>query len=184
MPLADPTLWFVSERRLMGLRRFTASRSPGSHAGWRLYRFAIVTVGNLVLSIGLLALFVGIFRWSATVSTLLGAGIALGPLYLVSRYWVWEVDRQRARFLRDGAVFVLLNLPGVGISTVAASAAELVARHLGLSHGLSTILILVTVLTSYGVLWILRFFILDRWIWPQARARRKPAGSTVNTYDS
>jgi putative flippase GtrA len=127
----------------------------------KLFRYGAVSLASTALGATLLVLFVGAWHWPAPLANVTGAFIVLGPVYLVSRRWIWQIDRE-ARIVREALPFWIISLVGVVASSGAAGGASAWAKRLGLSHGLETSLVVGVVLTTYAVLWLLRFFIFDR----------------------
>jgi len=126
----------------------------------RLGRYGLLSVGNTVLGEALLALFVGVMRWPAAVANLVAACIVLGPVYVVARWWVWRL-RGRTSVIKETLPFWVVSIAAVLLSTASAGGAEAWAHGLHLSHSAYTAMVLVSVLCSYGVLWLVRFFVLD-----------------------
>ena len=154
----------------MGVRTFATGRRSGprrlrgllagTHRLARLGRYGILSVASTVLGEGLIALFVGVFRWPAAVANLVAATIVLAPLYVATRLWVWRA-RGALGVPRQAATFWLISLTAVVLSTLCAGAAQDMARNLHLSHVATTGLVLAAVACCYGVLWLVRFFIFD-----------------------
>jgi len=137
----------------------------------RLGRYGILSIASTLLGEACLALFVGAWQWPAALANLLAAFIVIGPLYVVSRCWVWP-SRAPGGALSQALSFWLISLAAVVVSTISAGAAQTWARGLRLSHSTGTGVVLAAVLCSYGALWLVRFFVLDLLVF---RRRSGPA---------
>lgn len=126
----------------------------------RLVKFGMVSAVSIVVSQVSIAVLFGLFRLSAQWSNIGAACIALVPSFQLSRRWVWQ-KKGSSHLTREVVPFWAMALIGLALSTVAAGLAEDWAKANLTSHFARTIVVMVGVLGSYGVLWLARFFILD-----------------------
>jgi putative flippase GtrA len=127
--------------------------------GLKLFRYCGVSAFNVVFGQALLVLFYTVFGWPGGWANFAAVCISAGPAYYLSRRWVWgQTGSHSVR--SEIAPFWGLALLGLAISTVAVAFAD---REWG--SGLAVVL---ASIASFGVVWIFKFFILEKWMWKQA----------------
>ncbi len=100
----------------------------------------------------LLQLAVQWWGWSGGSANVFAATLAVIPAYLLSRYWVWQVQGRPS--LRDEVIpFWIIAAIGLVAST---AMAELADRLFG-----SPIMISIGSLAGYLLVWVLKFFVLN-----------------------
>ena len=147
-----------------------------SRHGAKLLRFGAVSTFNVVFGQGLLFAAQTVFGWSAVASNVFSVGVSAGPAYLLSRYWVWQ-KRGKNRLMREVVPFWSLVFLGFALSTVAV---WFVARQWD-PHPL---VINLTNLTAFGVVWISKFFILDRVLFKHEELTDEPLDAVVEEIES
>lgn len=155
------------------LRRALEALAEGWPERYRLLRFGAVSAVVTPTTLLILWLLHAAGDWPAWQANLVAVSAGAVPAYMLNRYWVWGRSG-RSRLWGEVLPFWALTLAGGAGSTVAVDAA---ARwdHSGL-------LVLVN-LGTYGALWLLKFFVLDRLVWPSPavprprRAERSGAGA-------
>jgi len=116
-------------------------------------RYLATSGVNLVNHQVLLQIAVRWWDWSGGRANVFAAVIAALPAYLLSRYWVWQVEGRPS--LRTEVIpFWTIALLGLLASTAAAIAADALFD--------SDIMISVGSLAGYFVIWVLKFLVLDR----------------------
>lgn len=116
-------------------------------------RYIAVSVINTVNHQGLLFLANSVWDWTGGWANVFAACIAAIPAYLLSRAWVWEVSGKHS--LRTQILpFWIIAFIGMGVSTLFA---ELVDRWIG-----PGIAVNIASLVGYFVVWVGKFFVLDR----------------------
>ncbi len=113
-----------------------------------------------------------VLDWSPVASNVFAVSVSAGPAYLLSRYWVWQ-KRGKNHFWREVVPFWTLALLGFGLSTLAV---WYVARQWD-PHPL---VINLTNLTAFGVVWVAKFVILDRVLFTQDDPTDEPLGAFVD----
>lgn len=122
--------------------------------GVKLVRFGAVSAFNVVLGqIVLLGAQVAL-EWSPVVANVFSVSVGTIPAYLLSRYWVWE-KRGKSHLLREVVPFWTLTLVGFAVSTAA-------VWHVDTQWAPSPLVINLTSLAAFGVVWVAKFVILDR----------------------
>lgn len=114
-------------------------------------RYVFVSVVNVVVGGGLLVVFQ---RWMRpTFANLVAVAASAVPAYYMNRIWVWG-KRGRSHLRKEAMPFWAFTIAGLVISTLAIAYAD--------NHTRNRYLILLVQLVSFGVLWVVRFFLLDR----------------------
>jgi putative flippase GtrA len=142
----------------------------------RLGRYGIASIASTLVGTALLAAFVGALHWPAALANLAAAGICLGPLYLVSRRWVWRCE-QFGGVLTETIPFFVVSLVSVVASSAVGGGVEAWSRGLGLSHLAETGLVVACISSTYALLWLIRFFVLDRALFPPKAHAQGVSGS-------
>lgn len=128
--------------------------------GAKLLRYCGVSVFNVIFGQGLLYLFHGGLHWSAWIANVAAVGISAIPAYLLSRHYVWGQSGPNS--LRSEVLpFWIMAFIGLALSTVVIAVID---RRWGgdLSVALAS-------LCSFGVVWLAKFFVLDKWMWKHAQ---------------
>jgi putative flippase GtrA len=87
--------------------------------------------------------------------------IATVPSYTLNRRWVWGKGG-KSHLWREVAPFWALSFVGLGISSLAVWGAGAFARHEGLHHLGTSVLVNAANLLSFGLLWIVKFIIFNK----------------------
>ena len=89
-------------------------------------------------------------------SNLLSTSGNTALVFVASRRWVWNVD-SRISLRREVVPFAVLAGVGLALSTILVwITAETIGEGLWVNAAN---------LTAFGVVWLVRFFVLDRWIY-------------------
>ena len=141
-------------------------------AGYRLLRYSAASCVVAPLTLLLLYLLHSVAGWEAWHANLLSVSVGAVPAYLIDRYWVWSRSG-RNRLWGEIVPFWVLAVVGAAASTLAVDAAS--------RWDNSGLIVLVNVGT-YAVLWLVKFFVLDRYLWPSRPAPseeqvHRPAGA-------
>ena len=132
------------------------SRWSGLRArhGTKLIRFGAVSAFNVIFGQILLFMAQTVFDWAAVGSNVFSVSVGAVPAYLLSRYWVWE-KRGKNHLLREVLPFWSLALLGLGLSTLA-------VWYVDRQWDPHPLVINLTNLVAFGVVWAGKFVILDR----------------------
>jgi putative flippase GtrA len=129
----------------------------------RLVKFGAVSAVSIVLSQSLLALFVGVMRLHEQLGAILSASISTLPAFQLSRRWVWR-KQGSSHMTREVLPFWFMALLGLALSTFVVGITGRWARHhidVQKHHLTFTLVVMLSQLAAYGVLWLVRFFVLD-----------------------
>ena len=135
------------------------ARSP---EGRKLVRYTMVSVIVVPFSNAVFAICYGVLHWRTARSANF-VGFALGTTlsYYLNRYWAWG-KRGRSHLLKEVAPFWVMAFIGLAVSTVAVSLAESWARDITQRRAVQTLLIMGVSLMAWGVLWVVKFFVLNK----------------------
>ncbi len=141
--------------------------------GMKLIRFgAVSSAFNVVFGQVLLFGAQTVIGWSAVPSNVFSVGVGTIPAYLLSRYWVWQ-KRGKNHFLREVVPFWTLAFLGFVVSTAAVWYVE----NQWDPHPL---VINATNLTAFGVVWVAKFFVLDRVLFKHDELSDEPLDALVD----
>jgi putative flippase GtrA len=130
----------------------------------RIYvRYVLVSGASVVTGQIVLALLFGVAGWSAETSNLV-AFVAGGLVsYTLHRRWTWRKSG-RSRLLREVVPFWSIASLGLLVSTWAVGLAEDNAARIAGSRAGQTLIVMAASLAAYGVVWIVKFIVLDRYL--------------------
>lgn len=116
-------------------------------------RYLLTSGINVVNHQVLLQVAVRWWGWSGGQANVFAAVVAALPAYLLSRYWVWQVDG-RPSLRAEVIPFWTIALLGLIASTITATVADRLFDR--------PIMISVGSLVGYFIVWVLKFLVLDR----------------------
>jgi putative flippase GtrA len=99
------------------------------------------------------------------------AGAAVS--FVVNRTWTWN-RRQRAGLGRDMVTFLVVAGSVAVLAAIVTSITEFYANRMGAGADQRTILVEIAYLGTYAVMFVLKFLLLDRWVF-RSRSRTAPA---------
>jgi putative flippase GtrA len=147
----------VMKQAVARLWRF--SRTP---EGIKVIRYTMVSAISALTSLIILTIVYGVLRlWSEVVSTLFANVMAGIPSYLLNRHWVWQKGG-RSHLWREILPFWVMSLTGIGFALFTASLAHNFAVDHHLHHLARTVLVVGANIAAFGILWFLKFIILNR----------------------
>ena len=130
--------------------------------GLKVIRYMMVSVISALTSLVILTIVFGVFRlWSAVVSTLFANVMAGIPSYYLNRQWVWKKSG-RSHIWRELLPFWVMSITGIGFALYTASLAQNFAETHHLHHLARTVLVVGANIAAFGLLWFLKFLILNR----------------------
>jgi len=128
----------------------------------KLIKYAGVSVISTVVSQVTLLLTFGVFHVMSEVpANLLANVLATVPSYTLNRRWVWQKS-DRSHFWREVVPFWVLSFVGLAFSSLAVYLAGSFARHHGLHHAATSLLVNAANLFSFAILWIVKFVIYNK----------------------
>ena len=137
---------------------------------WRkLLRYCGVSVFNLFFGQSLLFFFHSIADWPGWIANVTAVMISAVPAYLLSRHWVWG-QRGPNSFKSEVLPFWLMALLGLTLSTVAVAIVD--SRYDGAWP------VQMASVGAFFLVWILKFFVLDRFMWRHSHLTPVSAAAT------
>jgi len=129
--------------------------------GAKLIKYIAVAVVGVPIGLFVYFLFLQFSGWSAPVSNAAATVVMVIPNYLMNRYFVWQKTTKNSL---SGEVlpFWIMAFIGFAFSTFAAWVAE--------GQGASRIVLLAVNLLSFGIVWVFKFFVLERFLFGNSTA--------------
>ena len=121
----------------------------------KIYRYVLVSALSLVIGQSVLYLFFKVAGFNAALSNLLCVTLSTIPNYMLNRYWVWGKSGPHD-ITKEIAPYWIIAFSGLGLSTLFVFLADRIWD--------SWIVVNVANLAAYGALWVLKFIILDRYL--------------------
>ena len=121
-------------------------------------KFIAVSLIGTVISQSLIVLFKGRWDWNGGVANLVAVCISAVPSYYLNRAWVWG-KRGSSSMAREVLPFWIMTLAGLALSTFFAYVADRIWD--------ATIAVNIANLAGFGVLWVLKFLVLDRYVFSE-----------------
>jgi putative flippase GtrA len=130
--------------------------------GLKVIKYTTVSAISALTSLIILTIVYGVLRlwtevWSAFFANVM-AGI---PSYLLNRHWVWGKSG-RSHWWREVLPFWVMSLTGIGFALITTSLAHDFADSHHLHHLARTVLVVAANVASFGILWFVKFLILNR----------------------
>lgn len=147
----------------------------GDSGPGRFIRYAGASIIAFVLAQVGLAVGYGLFRWGVPASVVLSLAVSVGPAYLMNRRYVWPHPGDGSSRVSEVNGFVAVAVIGTLTTIVVVAVAESLARHLTHDHLTLTAIVNVASILATGIVWILRYVVLDRFVFPN-RGVHAPRG--------
>lgn len=119
----------------------------------KLVKYSMVSVVGVITGQSTLIFCNAVLDWPGVASNLMAVTTGSIPSYLLNRYWVWEKSG-RNRFRTEVLPFWVMSVLGLILSTLFVAYAD---HRWG-----TTIALSIANLSGFGVLWLGKFFVLDR----------------------
>jgi putative flippase GtrA len=148
----------------------------GTEATRKKLRYASVSVAFLPIGQGLLQ-FLGPWLDDYVAASLLAASIATIPNFFANKHFVWRVN-SRKHLHKQVLVFWVAVMLGVSLATLFTYLVEknVIAGQTTLVRGTT---VLSAQLLGFGIVWVGRFFILDRWLFKRTTCPSGPTWSSA-----
>ncbi len=132
-----------------------------SPTGVRLFKYSMVSVVSVFVSLVTLTICVGVLHWGGVTSNIVATCVGTVPSYELNRKWAWG-GSGKSHFWKEVVPFWSLSFLGLLISTIAVGQADHWVRSGHHSHGYRTLVLDLTNLASFGVLWLGKFVIFNK----------------------
>ncbi len=129
---------------------------------------AASAISVVVTEIALFILF-GVVRLGPTSSNVLATAVAAVPSYYLNRNWAWGKSG-RSHFMKEVVPFWSLAFLGLALSIVTVNVAHDFAVHEGFSHLIDTLSVNAASIFAFGVVWIGKFFIFNKYLFANSVA--------------
>lgn len=146
-------------------------------------RYSMVSVINVVVGQALLFVLVRLFTWSTdwstgvawTVANIVAVSLGALPAYYLNRIWVWG-KRGRSHLTREILPFWGFAFAGLVLSTAAVNIAA----------NLTDVKIVANLanITAFGLLWVVKFFVLDSMVFGPGHHDGEDSGDDVDDTDA
>ena len=136
-----------------GLRRLKAEH------GLKALRYCGVSVVNVSVGVGVLAVCHAVLAWPAVGANLAAWMVSTVPAYLLSRAWVWQRSGPH-RLGGEVLTFWIMALVGLVLSSLAVAVVEHYTER--------TVLVAAGNLGAYGTVWVAKYVFLDQVMWPRS----------------
>ncbi len=141
------------------VRLWRLAQSP---KGLKVIKYSMVSVISACTSLVILTIVFGVLRlWGEVVSTLFANVMAGIPSYYLNRRWVWGKGG-RSHIWRELVPFWVTSISGILFALYAASVAHKFADAHHLQHLARTVLVVGANIAAFGILWFVKFLILNR----------------------
>lgn len=100
------------------------------------------------------------FGWNGLEANTMAVAVTVVPVYVLNRYWVWG-KRDKNNFVTEILPFWGMTLLGLLVSTLCVAYAD--------SHFESPLMVNVANAFGFGLVWILKFAVLDRMMFGKER---------------
>jgi putative flippase GtrA len=130
--------------------------------GIKIVRYTTVSAISALTSLVILTIVYGVLRlWGEVYSTLFANVMAGIPSYFLNRQWVWRKGG-RSHLWREVLPFWVMSFTGIGFALLTAGWAHDLADQHHLHHLARTVLVVGANVGAFGILWMLKFIILNR----------------------
>lgn len=129
----------------------------------RIWKFAAVSLVATAVSQSLLFLFYPHIVSSAMGSNVIATAVSTVPAYYLNRRWTWG-KRGKSRLWREVVPFWVIAFVGLVLSTVIVGIAAKNAGRISPSTEVKEIVVHVANLFAYGLIWVGRYTILNRFL--------------------
>jgi putative flippase GtrA len=142
----------------------------------KLARYATVSAISTSVTLSLLGILVYTKTLSPGWANVVATGVGTVPSFELNRRWVWSKQTRRSVF-KEVMPFCALSFSGLGLSTIMVSLAARWSTSAGLGSGPTALISQAANLATFGALWVVQFFLLDRVLFGQRPAPvQQPAG--------
>jgi len=137
-------------------------RLAGTPEGLKVIKYTAVSAISAMTSLVVLTIVYGVLQlWAPVPSTLFANVVAGVPSYILNRRWVWGKSG-RSHWWRELLPFWVMSITGIGFALVTANLAKNFAATHHLHHLARTVLVVGANIAAFGILWFLKFLILNR----------------------
>ncbi|HXA31252.1 MAG TPA: GtrA family protein [Acidimicrobiales bacterium] len=130
--------------------------------GLKIVRYTLVSVISALTSLFILTIVYGVFRlWSEVFSAFFANVMAGFPSYFLNRRWVWKKSG-RSHLWREILPFWVMAISGIVFALYTSWLAHNFADAHHLHHLARTALVVAANIAAFGILWLVKFVVLNR----------------------
>ncbi len=126
-----------------------------------MVRYTLVSVISVIVSLMVLFVTLYFFHWSARTANIVAVGVSAIPSYYLNRAWAWG-KTGKSHLLKEVAPFWAMAFLGLLVSTWAAVFTKTNAHYITDSRLGVTLLVMLSNIASFGVLWFGKFVVLNK----------------------
>lgn len=131
----------------------------------KLIKFVAVTGGSVILGQALFAFLLYVLDWPYVQSNIVAVAIMVMPNYLCNRYWVWG-KKTKNNFKTEVLPFWTMAFIGFLFSTFAVWLVD--------GWGWPKIAALAANFVAYGVVWVFKFFVMEKFLFSAEESASAP----------
>lgn len=124
----------------------------------KVLRYSGASIISVALGLLILGVNVDIFHMSPTLANVVAIAVCIVPSFELNRRWVWRKDGKSD--MGEFLPFCILSVAGLVLSTLAVRYAG--DHSVGFANPWHTVVVDGANLGAYAVLWVARYFVLDR----------------------
>jgi len=98
------------------------------------------------------------------------------PNYLLNRYWAWR-HHNPADGKRELLSYVVVVVTTTAVAALVTTTADALAQHWTTTHTWRTLFVGTTYLGTYGVMFLLKFALFDKYVFTRRRDRSATGGT-------
>lgn len=144
----------------------------------RLVKFGAVSAIAVAISQSTLFVTFGLLHWEARPANLTAFVLSTIPSFELNRRWTWR-QAGRMHFRRELLPFWVLAIIGLLASDLAIRFAASATEELT-SRAVRTLVLMGASLGTYGVLWVVKFALLDRLVWHARPTQPAPSSRRID----
>ena len=130
----------------------------------RAFRYSVTSGVSVIIGQAVLFICFGLSRrFSATTSNVIATAVSAVPAYYLNRAWAWGKSG-RSHFWKEIFPFWGLAFLGLGLSLYTVSFADTFSRNHLYSHMQTALAVNFASIFAFGVLWVAKFFIFNKFI--------------------
>ena len=129
-----------------------------------MIRLLLSLAGSVLATLISAAVFPLVYRWAHAgprIATFAAFAAGAAVSFVVNRFWTWS-RRQRAGLSRDLFGFLAVAGSVAILAAIVTSITDFYADRAGVSDNLRTALVETAYLGTYGVMFLIKFLLLDR----------------------
>lgn len=126
----------------------------------KVLRYSAVSFVAVPMTQAVLLFFQYVLGWNGLQANTMAVAVTVVPVYVMNRYWVWG-KRDKNNFVTEILPFWGMTLLGLVLSTICVAFAE--------HHFSSPLMVNLANAFGFGMVWLLKFMVLDRMMFGKER---------------